>query len=313
MSYIEMKATTPLINSPPSSSNPDLPQTQIVEERTLLRDLFRPVVIVGALGYFVDIYDMTLFVNVREASLKDIGLGDLIKNGDWYHDLLSWQMLGMMFGGVVFGIFGDRMGRLTTLFGSIFIYSIANIGNSFVDNFWPYAIWRFIAGFGLAGELGGSIALVSETLSKERRGYGTALVTTIGLFGAVFGGVMAELVSWRTNYQIGGGLGLVLLLMRIGVQESGMYQAAIIADSQENSISRGNFFALFTDRKRFIKYLKCVMIGLPSWYIIGILVQRSSSHFAPAFNIQGPILANRSVTYSYLGASLGDLLSGLLS
>ena len=136
---------------------------------------------------------------------------------------MSWQMTGMIIGGVVFGVFGDRMGRLTTLFGSILIYSVANIANSFVHSFWPYAIWRFVAGFGLSGELGGCIALVSETLSKERRGYGTAMVTTIGIFGAVVGGIMAEVVSWRANYQIGGAMGLALLLMRIGVQESGMY------------------------------------------------------------------------------------------
>lgn len=181
-------------------------------------------------------------------------------------------MTGMILGGVVFGVFGDRMGRLTTLFGSILIYSVANIANSFVNSFAAYAVWRFIAGFGLSGELGGCISLVSETLSKERRGYGTALVTTIGIFGAVIGGIMAELVSWRTNYQIGGALGLALLLMRIGVQESGMYHAAKIADTHEHSIGRGNFFALFTDKTRFFKYLRCVMIGLPTWYMIGILV-----------------------------------------
>jgi MFS transporter, putative metabolite:H+ symporter len=159
-----------------------------VEERTLFQDLIRPVVIVGALGYFVDIYDMTLFLNVREQSLRDLNLSHIIKGGEWYEDLMSWQMTGMILGGVVFGIFGDKMGRLTTLFGSILIYSVANIANSFVNGFWGYAVWRFIAGFGLSGELGGCITLVSETLSKERRGYGTALVTTIGILGAVAGG-----------------------------------------------------------------------------------------------------------------------------
>lgn len=163
---------------------------------------------------------------IREQSLRDLGLEDLIKNGDWYHDLMSWQMFGMLIGGIVFGIFGDRMGRLTTLFGSILLYSIANLANSFVDTFVPYAIWRFVAGFGLAGELGGCISLVSETLSKERRGYGTTLVATIGVFGAVVGGLLAEVVSWRTNLRIGGGLGLCLLIMRVSVRESGMYNRA---------------------------------------------------------------------------------------
>jgi MFS transporter, putative metabolite:H+ symporter len=184
------------------------------------------VVIVGALGYFVDIYDLTLFMAVREQSLRDLGLEHLIKGGDWYHDLMSWQMTGMLIGGIMFGIFGDRMGRLASLFGSILLYSIANLANSFIESFGAYAVWRFIAGVGLAGELGGCISLVTETLSKERRGYGTAFVATIGLFGAVVGGILAEIVTWRTNYRIGGGLGLALLAMRIGVRESGMYNNA---------------------------------------------------------------------------------------
>ena len=184
----------------------------------------------GALGYFVDIYDLTLFMAIREQSLRDIGLKDLIRNGEWYHDLMSWQMTGMIIGGVVFGIFGDKMGRLNTLFGSILVYSIANIANSFVDTFVPYAIWRFVAGFGLAGELGGCISLVSETLSRERRGYGTTLVATIGVFGAVVGGILAEVVSWRNNLRIGGVLGLILLIMRISVKESKMFNKAKEAD-----------------------------------------------------------------------------------
>ena len=222
---------------------------------------------------------------VREQSLKDIGLEYLIKNGDWYHDLMSWQMTGMLIGGIFFGVFGDRMGRLATLFGSILLYSIANIANSFIDSFWPYAIWRFIAGLGLAGELGGCISLVSEILSKECRGYGTTLVATIGVSGAVIGGILAEVVSWRTNYIIGGCLGLCLLIMRISVKESGMFHNARATDDQHGQIARGNFFALFTSKERFIKYMQCILIGLPTWFMIGILVSRASSQFGPELNI----------------------------
>ena len=161
----------------------------------------------------------------------------------------------------------------------------SNLANSFIESFGAYAVWRFIAGVGLAGELGGCISLVSEILSKERRGYGTALVATIGVFGAVVGGILAEVVTWRTNYRIGGGLGLALLAMRIGVRESGMYKNARDQDNMEGSVSRGNFFALFTDKERFIKYMQCILIGLPLWYIVGILVQRASSIFAPFLNI----------------------------
>jgi MFS family permease len=184
--------------------------------RTLWQDLFQPVVIVGALGYFVDIYDLTLCMAVKNASLKTFQItGDII----WYADPMNWQMIGMLIGGLFFGILADRMGRLATLFGSILLYSLANIANGFATNIEIYSVCRFFAGIGLAGELGGCIALVSEVLSKERRGYGTALIAAIGVSGAVVAGAVAELVTWQTNYFIGGALGLCLLFTRLSVAE----------------------------------------------------------------------------------------------
>ena len=304
-------------------STPDFP----VQPRPLWKDLLQPAVIVGALGYFVDIYDLTLFMTIRKDSLTSLGLGHLISGAAWYQDLLSWQMAGMLLGGILFGILGDRMGRLTTLFGSILLYSIANIANGLVHSFEAYAAWRFIAGLGLAGELGGCIALVSETLSKERRGYGTALVATVGVFCAVVAGFMADHVAdigrvvggffgasvegWRMSYFIGGGLGLMLLALRVGVRESGMYHQAR-DHAAEGSVARGNFFALFSNRDRFLRYLRCILIGLPTWFMIGILVQRASTVFAPANHITGePIKDNWSVAAFYLGLTFGDLASGV--
>ena len=298
-----------------------------VQPRPLWKDLLQPAVIVGALGYFVDIYDLTLFMTIRKDSLTSLGLGHLISGAAWYQDLLSWQMAGMLLGGILFGILGDRMGRLTTLFGSILLYSVANIANGLVHSFEAYAAWRFIAGLGLAGELGGCIALVSETLSKERRGYGTALVATVGVFGAVVAGFMADHVGdigrfvgglfgapvegWRMSYFIGGGLGLMLLALRVGVRESGMYHQAR-DHAAEGSVARGNFFALFSNRDRFLRYLRCILIGLPTWFMIGILVQRASTVFAPANGITGePIKDNWSVAAFYLGLTFGDLASGV--
>ena len=276
--------------------------------RTLWQDLFQPVVVVGALGYFVDIYDLTLCMAVKNASLDTFNIkGEIV----WYADPMNWQMLGMLIGGLFFGILADRMGRLATLFGSILLYSLANIANGFATNIEIYSACRFFAGIGLAGELGGCIALVSEVLSKERRGYGTALIAAVGVSGAVAAGVVAELVSWQTNYFIGGGMGLCLLFTRMSVAESGMFHRAKSSDGA-GVVARGNFFALFTSKLRFMRYIRCIAIGLPTWYMIGILVQKSERVFAPQFEITN-VLTNRAVALFYLGLTFGDLASGLAS
>jgi len=272
-----------------------------------LRQILQPAVIVGALGYFVDIYDLILFSIVRKASLVDLGYaGDqLVSHGLL---LLNLQMIGMLVGGILFGVMGDRLGRVTVLFSSILLYSVANIANGFVHSIEAYAVWRFIAGVGLAGELGGSITLVSEVLAKEKRAYGTTIVATVGVFGAVVGGLVADLVHWRTAYLIGGGLGLALLLLRVSVAESGMFSQM----KGNAGVSRGNFFALFTRWVRFIKYLRCILIGLPTWFVVGVLVTLSPE-FAAALGVTGEVRAAYAVSFAYLGITFGDLASGLLS
>src|SRR5271167_1125975 len=200
-------------------------------DRSTLREILQPAVVVGALGYFVDVYDLILFAIVRGASLKDLGLaGDQILDRGIF--LFNCQMAGMLVGGIAFGILGDRLGRVALLFGSILLYSVANIANGFVHSVEAYAVCRFVAGFGLAGELGGGITLVSEVLSKEARGYGTMIVATVGVFGAVVGGLVAGLVHWRTAYFIGGGLGLGLLILRMSVAESGMFKQLRTSSTQ---------------------------------------------------------------------------------
>ncbi|MBW8780692.1 MAG: MFS transporter [Verrucomicrobia bacterium] len=278
--------------------------------RSALRDVLQPAVIVGALGYFVDIYDLTLVSILRIPSLRSLGYSGeaLINHG---LDLLNWQMIGMLFGGIFFGVLGDKVGRLATLFGSILLYSLANLANGFVHSLDAYLVLRFIAGFGLAGELGGSITLVSEVLSKETRAYGTTLVATVGVLGAVVGGLVAGSphIDWRTSYFIGGGLGLALLLLRVSVAESGMFNQL---KTQAAGVSRGRFFALFTDWTRFNKYVRCILIGLPSWFVVGVLVTLSPE-FARALGIVGEIKAGYAVSTLYLGLTAGDLASGLLS
>ena len=274
-----------------------------------LREILKPAVIVGALGYFVDVYDLILFAIVRGASLRDLGFsGDQIL-AQGIH-LLNLQMLGMLAGGIFFGILGDRLGRVAVLFGSILLYSIANIANGYVHSVEAYGVWRFIAGFGLAGELGGGITLVSEILSKEARGYGTMLVAATGVFGAVVAGLVADRVSWRTAYFIGGGLGLFLLVLRVSVAESGMFQQ--IKKSGGKKIPRGNFFCLFSSRQRFLKYLRCILIGLPNWFAIGILIT-FSPEIAKALKIQGEITGAHAIAFAYTGITFGGFASGFLS
>jgi len=271
-----------------------------------LRLLFSVPVIVAALGYFVDIYDLLLFSIVRRASLISLGVAetDLLAQGE---HLLRIQMAGLLVGGLIWGIMGDKLGRLSVLFGSILLYSLANIANGFVTSVDQYAWLRFIAGIGLAGELGAGVTLVSEILPANLRGYGTTIIATVGLLGAVVGNFLSKMYDWQTSYFIGGGLGLLLLLARVSVFESGMF-----LKTKEKHVQRGNFFQLFTKRSRFLKFMGCIFIGLPLWYIIGILIT-FSPEFAKALGVNGAIAAGDAVMYSYIGLAVGDLLSGVSS
>jgi MFS family permease len=275
---------------------------------SVLCEILKPAVIVGALGYFVDVYDLILFSILRIASLKDLGFsGEQLLNDGIF--LLNVQMVGMLLGGIAFGILGDRLGRVVLLFGSILLYSVANIANGFVHSVEAYAVWRFIAGFGLAGELGGGITLVSEVLSKEARVYGTMIVSAVGVFGAVVGALIANWVQWRHAYFIGGGLGLLLLVLRLSVAESGMFKQ-LRATPQK--IARGNFLSLFQNGKRFLKYVRCILIGLPNWFAIGILVA-FSPELSKALKIQGEIDAAHAIAFGYVGITLGGFASGWFS
>ncbi len=266
---------------------------------------FNIVVIVAALGYFVDIYDLTLFGIVRVPSLKAIGIpDDQIKDAGVY--LLNMQMFGMLLGGIVWGILGDKKGRLSTLFMTILLYSLANIANGFVQNLDQYAWLRVIAGFGLAGELGIGITLVSEVMTKETRAWGTSIVSAIGIAGAVLAFLVAEW-GWKQAYWIGGGLGLALLGLRVYVHESGMFDKV-----KESAVKRGNFISLFTNGKRFLKYVCCILVGVPVWYVVGILIF-FSKEFAVALNVTGPVNTGKSIMYHYAGAAIGSIITGFIS
>src|SRR5215204_244305 len=272
--------------------------------------IFSLPVIVGALGYFVDIYDLLLFTIVREPSLKDLGvnLKDSTSVITASTKIINWQMIGLLIGGIIWGIMGDKKGRLSVLFGSILLYSVANFITAYVTTVEHYSYARFVAGIGLAGELGAGITLVSELLPKEKRGIGTSLVAGIGLFGAVFAYFTFEYTQdWRLCYKIGGGLGVVLLLLRISVAESGMFHSV-----KQQNISRGNLLMFFNSATRFRKYILAILIGLPTWFVIGVLVNLSNRF---AINLYGDnaIISGKSIMYAYIGIAVGDILIGLVS
>lgn len=276
-----------------------------LDKRSALSQLLSVPVIVAALGYFVDIYDLLLFSVVRIPSLRSMGVSEdmMLSQGEF---LIRVQMAGLLVGGIIWGVMGDKRGRLSVLFGSILLYSLANIANGFAQTVNQYALLRFIAGIGLAGELGAGITLVSESLPTKLRGYGTTLVATVGLMGAVFANYISKIFDWHIAYFIGGGLGLILLIARVSVFESGIFLKV-----KEQGVQRGNFFQLFTQKERLIKFIGCILIGLPIWYVIGILIT-FSPEFAKAMNISG-VVAGDAVMFSYIGLAGGDMTSGIIS
>lgn len=278
------------------------------EKRKLL---FSLPVIIAALGYFVDIYDLLLFGIVRIPSLESMGIDPSTVG----KSILNWQMTGLLLGGILWGVLGDKRGRLSVLFGSIITYSLANITCGFLpqidfmDKGTAYMILRFIAGIGLAGELGAGITLVSESLPKELRAIGTSLVAGFGLLGAVVANFTVELSGdWTIAYWIGGAMGLCLLLLRIGVVESGIFNEI----QHDTSIRKGNFLDFFNNKDRFVRYMKCIGIGLPTWFCIGILAMLGNE-FGVAKGIVDPVKPGMAIMWAYIGISVGDFASGFIS
>jgi putative MFS transporter len=278
----------------------------ILPENKKVPGIFNLAVIVAALGYFVDIFDLLLFTIVKKNSLLQVGSTDASLLADSSR-VINWQMIGLLLGGICWGMLADKKGRLSVLFGSIILYSIANFLTAFVHTVDQYALCRFLAGLGLAGELGAGITLVSELLPKEKRGIGTSMVAGIGLLGAVAAYFTYRITKdWRLCYEIGGGLGMLLLIMRISVVESGMFIKV-----KQQSVKRGSFLMFFTNRIRFRKYLNAILIGLPTWFVIGILVNQSD-RFAKAMYGSTGLDSGKSVMFAYAALSIGDIFGGFL-
>ncbi len=263
-------------------------------------------VIVAALGYFVDIYDLLLFGMIRDTSLQSLGLkwDEAVSAG---LDIMSLQMYGLLIGGICWGMMGDKKGRLSVLFGSILLYSVANAANGFVQTIPQYKLCRFIAGIGLAGELGAGITLVSELVSKERRGIATSFVAAVGLTGAIVAYFISRVFDWRVCFYIGGGLGIMLLFLQVSVFESGMYTTL-----KNANVQKGNFLMFFNNKKRFRKYMLAILVGLPTWYVIGLLIQVSDK-FGKEFGITDKIVPGKAVMYAYIAIAAADMLIGVVS
>ncbi|MDF2475512.1 MAG: transporter [Sphingobacterium sp.] len=264
------------------------------------------LVTIASLGYFVDIYDLIIFSIVRIQSFTDIGVpvSEMRVKGEF---VLNMQMGGLLLGGVIWGIIGDKFGRLKVLFGSILLYSLANIANGFVHDVMQYGIIRFIAGIGLAGELGAGITLVSESMHKSKRGYGTMLVASVGVLGAILAYFVSEEFNWRTAYFVGGGMGLLLLLLRVGSFESGLFQ-----EQDKKDVPKGDFRMLFTDKGRLKRYLNCLCIGLPIWFVVGVLVTQAPE-IGKALGASQTLSAGKGVMFTYIGISIGDVLAGIFA
>ncbi len=268
--------------------------------------LFSLPVIVAALGFFVDIFDLLLFGVVRKSSFAELGLSpaEVLSKGEL---TISIQLIGMVIGGIIWGIIGDKFGRLKVLFGSIILYSLANIANGFVQDINTYIIIRFIAGIGLAGELGAGITLVSEILPKEKRGLAGTIIATCGVLGGISAALLSKVITdWRTLYFIGGGIGLVLLALRVSVAESSMFSSL-----EKTGVQRGNYLQFFNNKDRFFRYAKGMLIGMPVWYCIGILIF-FADEFAKQMGISG-ITPGNAILFQYIGLGFGDVAAGLIS
>ena len=276
-----------------------------LENNRIYQSPFNIAVLVAGIGFFIDAFDLFLFNVYRIPSLKDLGVSGsaLTLTGE---RLLSIQMAGMMLGGIITGVIADKKGRVAVLYGSILLYSLANFANSFVVDVNTYAVVRFLAGVGLAGELGSGITLVSESMSVEKRGYGTILVATLGALGAVAAGLVGDFLPWRQAFLTAGIAGGILLVLRMRSYESSMF-----IETQATNEKRGSLILLFSSRKRVLKYIACILMGIPIWYSVGLLITLSPE-LAKAHNITGLKLSTCFILFQ-VGITSGDLLSGILS
>ncbi len=263
-------------------------------------------IVASSMGFFVDLYDIIIVSVLRRSSLLDLGIAeaDLQAKGVL---LLNTQMAGMLLGGFLWGMLGDKKGRLSVLFGSIALYSITTFLHAYAPNYEVYLLLRFLAGIGLAGELGAAVTLVSEQMPPKWRGMGPAIIGSFGMLGAVAGAYIGGHYSWQFTYQLGGGMGLVLLLLRLGVMESGLYR-----NLQGAQVRQGDLWLVLRDRKQLLKYCAIILMGFPGWFVNGV-VMTFTPEIAAGMGMQEIPSVSMVFTVFFLGFTFGDFSCGLVS
>ncbi len=268
--------------------------------------IFNLTVLVAGLGYFVDTFDFFLYNSMRVVSLTEMGLsGDALTQMGIV--ILNCTIAGTLIGSLFWGILGDKIGRKKGLLGSILIYSIGMFANAFIRDPISYAALRFFIGFGLAGELGLGATLVAETIQTSRRTFALALFTVLGVLGVTFAGLSIEFVSWRISCMIGGGLGLILLLLR-----SVLYESKIYKDTAQTYAKRGSIKELWGKFHNLKTFVFCVLVLVPNYFVTGIMLTLSPE-IAKAIEVNGVIKGNISLAIYFAVAAIGDLLGATLS
>lgn len=262
-------------------------------------------VIVTALGYFIDLFDYYVFLVTRQKVLTDFGFSgsQLMETGLY---MVNLQFAGLLVGGVIFGVLGDKIGRKQSLLGSILLYSIATLASGMTHNIDVFAALRFIAGIGIAGEVGVGVTMVSETMDKNRRGLGVTAFIGVGLLGVVAAALMSELLHWRTCYIIGGLAGLLLLVTRIWVMEPQMFT------DLNKSVKRGSFRVLFASPDGVRRYVLCILLAVPVFFGVSIIATLSPE-LSIALGASPPASVSTTMIIAYTMMVIGEIVIGLLS
>lgn len=271
------------------------------------------LILVASLGYFVDAYDLIIASVVRSSAIVELGLAQVgTPEHTKYAQLFEYvQSAGILLGGIIFGVYSDKKGRKKALYYSIAIYSIANILNGLLSASVPfvgtvYCILRFICGFALAAELSIGIVMISETMKAKHRGYGTMIVVSFGILGAVLAAVLFEFIGihWQTLYLIGGIAGVLLLIFRFSVKETNPF-----LDLENQESERGSWVMIFKNRRLLKILFNAILLGFPIYFFISIPIKFATDYGKElGLTIKGTI----PIIVFYIAMSVSDIIANYL-